>query len=426
MNFKIQIIIIGLLGFSKVYAQQPIPAKPQAKDILVTGAEIHIGNGKVITKGDVYIKNGKLEYVGPHYTGATTGVKMVKADGKKVYPGFIAMNSILGLTEVEAIRATRDANEVGDNNANARSIIAYNTDSRVTPTVRSNGVLLAQIVPQGGIIQGSSSVVNLDAWNWEDAAYSLDEGLHLSWPSMTFYRAWWAPPIEKQKEELANNLESIEKEFAFSKTYAESANPEYNLRMEAMKGLWTGKKKLYIHANGAKEIMTGVNFALSKGLSPVIIGGQEAMRVSDFLAKNKVPVVINAVHQLPAHEDDDVDQPYKNAAQLVKAGVLTAITIEGFWNQRNIPFQAGTAAAYGLGFEEALKLITLNAATILGIQNTTGTVEIGKDANILICEGNPLDMNSQIKQAFIQGRELDLNSIQTQLYKRYAEKYGIK
>lgn len=424
------IILIGNLGAS---AQNPTPAKPQSKSILINDVTVHDGTGDVFTNASVGLKDGKIVYLS-YMRGNQDGLQwdtVIEAKGKHIYPGLIALNTFLGLSEIEAIRATNDYAEVGGNNPSARALIAYNTDSKVTPTVRSNGVLLAQITPQGGLISGSSSIVNLDAWNWEDASYKADEGIHLNWPSMRIYFGNGAEQEEyekKQKERIHKEIESIETLFADAYAYQLTANPlNKNLHLEAMRGLFNGTKKLYIHADYVKEIIAAINLCNKFKLKFVLVGGADAGLVLNLLKENQVAVILGKTHSLPNRDDEAIDAPYTLPKKLKDAGILFALSCDGFWQVRNLPFIAGTAAAYGLSKEEALRTITLNAAIITGIDNTVGSIAVGKDATFLVCDGDLLDMKSStINTAYTQGRKIDLNNIQYQLYEKYKMKYNLK
>ncbi|MBS1500925.1 MAG: amidohydrolase family protein, partial [Bacteroidetes bacterium] len=331
----------------------------------------------------------------------------------------------------EGARGTVDDEETGEFNQNVRSIVAYNTDSKVIPTVRSNGILLAQPTPEGGIISGQSSVVQLDAWNWEDAAYKTDIALHMNWPILRATgrrrRAMPGTPEESPEERQQKELEAINSLFTEAKAYAEAKPAVINLRFEAMKGLFNGSKKLFVNANGAKEIVQAVNFGKKLGIPVVIVGGKESYLVTDVLKSNNVPVIITETQTLPYREDDDVYLPYKLPKILQDAGVTYGLTGIGFWRQRNLPFEAGEAVGYGLTKEQALSMITMNNAKILGIDKTTGTLEVGKDANLFISKGDALDMITiDVQKAFIQGRDINLDNLHKQLYRKFAAKYGIK
>lgn len=433
MNFKTNLCCGAaalLLVLSRAVMAQPtiIPAPPQEQPVLITGATVHVGNGEVIENGAVLFEAGKITAVGPAASVNGSGAAVIDAAGKHVYPGFIACHSIMGLAEIEAVRATRDFNETGSLNPNVRAIVAYEADSYVPPTVRSNGVLLAQVVPQGGVISGTSSVVMLDAWTWEDAAYKTDGGLWVNWPATSVDPAAKAEEREKQRKQVEKNLAALKDFFLQAKAYGELPQPEVkNLRFEAVTGIFTGEKQLFIRAARARDILAAVNWCRSVNVRPVIYGGDEAHLVADFLKENNVPVILGDTHALPSREDDPVDLPYRRAALLKEAGVQFCVSTWGYWQLRNLPFMAGTTAAYGLTREEALTAITLEPARILGIDTGTGSLETGKDATLFISAGDALDMRTNnVEAAFIRGRKIDLDNKQKQLYRKYMGKYGLE
>ncbi|MCW3083426.1 MAG: amidohydrolase family protein [Bacteroidetes bacterium] len=398
----------------------------------------HIGNDSVIQNSMIGIKDGKIVEVVDASKAQVTGTydEKIDATGKQIYPGFIAPNSTLGLTEIDAVRATNDFHEVGTTLPNVRSLIAYNTDSKIIPTVRTNGILLAQITPRGGLISGTSSVVVLDGWNWEDAAYKIDDGIHVNWPRIQSRKYLdedniYPGPYEKNKD-YTKQTNDLQKLFADAKAYNETdVKEEKNLRFESMKGLFTGEQTLYLHVNNVKEIIEAVNFAKTNMIKKVVIvGGRDSWMVTDLLKENNVAVMVSRLHDLPEHPEDDVDLTYKLPYLLQKAGVMYCLNNEGdmeAMGTRNLPFLAGTAAAYGLTKEQALRSITLNTAKILGIDKTTGSIEVGKDANIFISTGDALDMRTNnVTQAFVKGVSIDLNNDQKELYEKYKKKYGLK
>ena len=434
-NFKMIKNILSttafLLSAMLAFGQATIsPAPAQSKPVIITGATIHIGNGQVISKGYLAFDKGKITAIGEGAAPNIAGAEVIDATGKQLYPGFICPVTTLGLIETEeGARGTVDDYETGDINANVRSIIAYNTDSKVIPTVRSNGILLAQPTPSGGLISGQSSVVQLDAWNWEDAAYKKDIAIHINWPVLEppRRRRGQAAPSESAEERFQKELDDIYSLFTQAKAYAETKPAVINLRFEAMKGLYDGSKKLFVNTDGAKEIALAVNFGKRLGISVVIVGGRESYLVTDLLKNNNVPVILRETQTLPTREDDDVYLPYKLPKLLQDAGVLYGLTGVGFWRQRNLPFEAGQAVGHGLTKEQALSMITLNNARILGIDKTTGTLEVGKDANLFISAGDALDMITiDVQKAFIQGRDINLDNLHKQLYRKFAAKYGVK
>ena len=419
------------LMIGNLWAQAPSPAPAQKMPILVQGGTIHVGNGQIIEKGDIRIENGKVTYIGASQQVSTTDAEVINANGKHVYPGIILLNTVLGLTEIDAVRATVDEQEVGQLNPHVRSIIAYNTDSELIPVTRSNGILLAQITPQGGLVSGTSSVVHLDAWNWEDAAYKTDEGLHINWISMfqrpNFFAGETTVKKNERRKEALQQADALFKE-ALGYTKISNPNP-INARFEAMKGLYNGSKKLYIHTDNAREIMEAVKFAQDNQVKNiVVVGGYESYMITDFLKNNNISVILNHTFNLPVRTDDDVDLPYKLPSLLQKAGVKFAIGYEGTHSRaRNLPFAAGLAAGHGLSKEEALTSITLSAAQILGIADRAGSLEQGKDGTLIISEGDVLDMRtSKVTHALIQGRKINLDDRHKRLYQKFKNKYDNK
>lgn len=435
---KIFAILCSLATVSLALAQDDVyPAKPYKGLTFITNGTVHVGNGQVLENATIKINNGKIEQVGQNIAIPSGDVKVFDVKGKQVYPGLILSNSQIGLIEISSVRATSDGSEIGELNPNIRSIVAYNTDSKIINTLKSNGILLANIIPEGGNLTGSSSVVQFDAWNWEDAAYKLDNGIHYNMPTLLnrpnrFGGDFFGPNRGDQGDPVKRALESIENVkdfFRQAKAYlSQEKHDNTNLKFEAVRGLFEKKQKFFVHCDLVKEILVAVDFAKEFGFDIVLVGASEGWQVADLIKQNNMSVILSQAHSLPTTMDDDVDQPYRAAAFMQKAGVLYAINDDDASARgRNLPFNAGTYAAYGISKEEALTAITLNAAKILGVADRTGSIEVGKDANIVVSEGDILDMKSSIiTHAFIQGRQLDLTDKHKQLLERYKLKYGIK
>lgn len=436
---KIFNIIVSILLVGVVKAQDDVyPTPPQQGVFFITNATIHIGNGQVINNGSIKINNGKIEQVGTNVSIAS-GDKVIDVKGKQVYPGLILPETDLGLKEISnAVRGSNDYNELGEWNSNIRSIVAYNTDSKIIGTLRANGILLANVTPSGSLIAGSSSVVQLDAWNWEDALYKADDAMNFYMPSLLARRggrfgfggfAGAGQPQRDPEKEALDKIEEVKKFLREAKGYIqEGAHSETNIKFEGVRPLFEKKQKLFIHCNQVKQMLVAIDFVKEFGIDVVIVGGSDSWQIADLLKQNNVAVILGREHDLPTLEDDDIDQPFKTPAALQKAGVLFALNDDfDETRYRNLSFNAGTAVTYGLTKEEALQAITLNSAKILGIDDLTGSIEVGKDANIVVSEGDILDMRTSIiTDAFIQGRKVSLENKQTQLYERYKYKYGIK
>lgn len=423
-----KLFLLAALAFSlNAAAIVPEPAADQSEPIAIVGAIAHVGDGSIIADAVITFDQGVITAIGSRDDNIDiSGHRIIDMTGQHLYPGLVLPNTTLGLEEVSASRATLDYVEEGDINASVRSAIAYNTDSEVIPTVRFNGILTAQVTPQGGLLSGSSSVMNLDGWNWEDAALDLDGGMHLYWPT---YKVRRRNPDTRAFETVDNpdyegQVQILRQLFQSAQTY--NGEP-LNLNLQAMQPLFRGVSKLYLHADGAKEIISAVGFARSFPIPDlVIVGAAEAIKVKDLLLAEDIPVIYDTVHTLPDMPWYDIDAPFKMPFLLHEAGLKVGLSNSqsDLQSQRNLPFFAGTAAAYGLDPEVALSLITQNNADIMGIGDRVGTLEIGHDATLFISIGDALDMRtSQIIQAFIQGRDIDLLGTQQELYQRFDNKY---
>ncbi len=431
---KILILFLVLLNV-KLYAQVPEPVNDQTKPVLIYNAFIHIGDGNTIQNGFVSFDNGKITDVSSEdldlESGTYNNFLKINANGSHLYPGLILPNSKVGLEDISAVRATVDHTELGELNSNIRSLIAFNTDSEVISTFRYNGILLSQVVPDGSFVTGNSSIMMMEGWNWEDAAYKIDDGMHVKWPRKTYPPSRWSGQTSfRDNPNYKLSVDMINKFLIDSRSYFNlngDKNKEVNLKLEAMVDVFNGKKKIYLHVGSREQIIESVQMFQKHGINDlVLVGANDALYAIDFILENDLPVLLNNLHRVPSRNHEDVDLPYKLPYLLHKEGVLVGLTASGsLHSQRNLPFLAGTAAGYGLGKEEALKLITSNNAKILGIDNVTGTIKVGKDANIIVSKGDILDMKSSIiEYAFITGRMVNLDGKQQILYDRFKRKYS--
>jgi imidazolonepropionase-like amidohydrolase len=414
--------VLLVLSCASVWAQN--------NGVLFTGGTIHTGTGIVIENAVMGIRAGKIEFVGDGKVikyDRKAYAEQIDFSGQHLYPGLIAMNSSIGLREIDAVRATLDYNEVGDLNPHIRSLPAFNTDSRIIPTVRSNGVLTVQACPTGGTISGSSSVFHLNGWNWEDALVQADDGIHLFWPEhplakLTKDSSKTNRTLRKQTEIIDLMLEAA--------AYGKGERKERNLKLQALQGLFSGNQRLYVHCHRARGIADAVIMLHEAGIQKiVVVGAEEAALVAGLLRKFGVPVVLPRVHRLPDFEDDAVDAPFSLPAVLRDSGLTVALTYDGemeAMGTRNLAFTAGTAAAYGCGKEDALKMISLNPAKILGIDERTGSIEPGKAADFFVSTGDALDpISCTIVKIYIDGIGVSLSNHQSELNKKYREKYKL-
>ena len=414
--FISQLLIIG----------QQTPGSVQHESVLIENAVIHIGDGSIIEKGYVGFQDGRIKYVGETKP-KNKYEKSINTNGSHLYPGLIALNSTLGLAEIDAVRATRDYDEIGPFLPHISSSIAYNAESKVVESMRMNGVLIAQTTPRGGVISGKSSIMQLDAWNWEDALIVKNVGIHLNWPSPYISKRFSSGErtIEKNKNYI-KKVKEIKDFFTSSKSYLPNPDP-INLEYEAMRNLFNGNEIIFLHANSSKQIQDGIVFLSSLKIQKIVlVGGIYSFKQIDLLIKNKIPVVLKHPHNLPSLIDEDPKIRFRNAKKLIDAGLLVSIDVSGDMermNSRNLPFYAGSFSAYGVEKESALSMITLNAAKILGINKNYGSIKLGKSATFFISNGDALDMRTNmLNYAFIDGREVSLASHQTKLWQRYLQK----
>ena len=431
-----KIIFLIAISFNiSLYAQDDIyPAPAQKGTFYIINANIHVGNGTVINNGTIKITDGKIVQVGDNIS--ISNGEAIDVKGGQVYPGLILPETDLGLKEIaNAVRGSNDYQELGEWNPNVQSAVAYNTDSKIINTLKANGILLANIAPTGSLIAGTTSVMQLDAWNWEDALYKRNIGVEFYMPSLINRRNRFGSFGQQQQQQTdpvkegLDKIEEVKKFFREAKAYSEEAtHKETNLKFEALKPLFEKKQKLFVHGEVVKQLLVAVDFVKEFGIDVVIVGGNESWQIANLLKQNNISVILSREFRLPETDDEDVDQPFKTPFMLKQAGVLFALNDDhDEARYRNLAFNAGEAAAYGLSKEEALQAITLDAAKILGIDDRTGSIEVGKDANIVVSKGDILDMRTIIiTAAFIQGRKVSLENKQTQLYNRYMSKYGLK
>jgi hypothetical protein len=425
-------IFIIFVCIAQATAQVPVVAPAQKKTIMLTGGIIHTGTGEVITDGAVVFSGGKISFVGKSADTKLdkAGAEVIDVSGKHVYPGLIFPATSIGLVEIgSGVDVATDNRETGELNPNVRAIVAYNTDSHVIPVLRSNGILLAQIVPVGSLLPGTSSVVQLDAWNWQDAAYKPDNGIQLVWPNKaasTGRRGGSFPVAESGTVTYDKNVEALEEIFTDAAAYAAVEKPkDTNLRLEALRGLFDGSKIMFISAGDPKGMMAAVSFGKRHGVKKMVLTGadESTWLIKDFLKENNIPLLLADPLSVPKYDYSDTKMPFRLAAMFTKEGILVGLTYSK-QAYGNLPFAAGQTVAYGLTKEEALQTVTLNSAKILGIDDRTGSLEAGKDANIVVSTGDLLDMSTNnVEYAFITGRNISLDNKHKQLNRRFRAKY---
>ncbi|MEZ6060443.1 MAG: amidohydrolase family protein [Planctomycetaceae bacterium] len=414
------VCLLSLSLFSVASASDEIPGAPQRRPIALVNVTIHTVSGPIIENGTLVFSKGMITDVGRDVSPPEKS-RIIDLGGRHVYPGLIEAHSQIGLTEIAAVRATRDTSETGSFNPNVKAHVSVNPDSEVIPVTRANGVLIALSAPSGGRISGQASVMQLDGWTFEDMTLKPSAAMIVHWPS---------PPRSGPNEQLKELRRFFDDARAYEAARLANSGPNgqaFDIRLESLLPVLHQEVPLMAHAGDAREIQTAVAFAAEQNVKLIIFGGHDALACAELLTQYQVPVVIDSVHRTPARRHEDYDAPYSLAARLKDAGIAFCISgseRESTWNTRNLPYHAATAAAYGLDRDEALKAVTLYPARILGIDDRVGSLEVGKDATLIVTNGDPLETETEISRAWIRGRRVDLGSRHKSLYEKYSRKYA--
>jgi imidazolonepropionase-like amidohydrolase len=412
-------------------ASPEVPGQAAGHPVALVGGTIHPVDGPVIERGTLLLHQGKIVAVGVDVP-LPNGTEQIDVAGKHLYPGMIESLTNLGLTEIDSIRATQDRQETGQINPNVRAQVAFNPDSELIPVARANGVLAVVCAPAGGLISGTSALMQLDGWTWEDMTVKPAAGLHLEWPRSMPSVDWFSGTTSAVDEGARTAaLAAIKQAFADARAYraARQAAPAageapFDARWEAMLPVLEGQTPLVVQADDLRQIQSALAFAAAEKVRLILYGGYDAVLAADVLKRHDVPVVVAGVHRLPQRRSDPYDDPYTLPARLHAAGVRFCISgADDAWNVRNLPYHAATAAAYGLPPDVALRAITLAPAEIFGVADRLGSLTAGKDATFVVADGDLLEVATRVERAYIQGRPVDLSSRQTRLWEKYKEKY---
>jgi imidazolonepropionase-like amidohydrolase len=422
-------LLLAALLLAPAGAQDLTPkAPPQTRAIAIEHATLHPIDGADIAPGTILFAAGRIIALGPDGSVAVPDdAERIDGTGLHVHPGLIAPMTQIGLIEIGQVRATVDHSETGEVTPEARAAIAINPDSAVIPVTRSNGVLLAGVFPRGGLVAGRPAVIQLEGWTWEEMALRTEAGVVVTWPGTPLLPDAKEDVRKKGIEEAAARRARLDAEFAQARAAlaARRADPRapLDLRQQALAPVLAGEQPLFVVADRAEEIDASVQWAIARGMRPVVVGGREADRCLTLLRHHDVPVVVGGVHRLPRQDDSAVDEPFRLPAILHEAGVRFCLAnAEEFYNARNLPYEAATAVAHGLPREAALRAITLAAAEILGVADRVGSLAPGKDATLFAGTGDPLEITTETRFAFVQGRRIDLRNKQTELYEKYRRR----
>jgi imidazolonepropionase-like amidohydrolase len=416
----------GLMSFNSAAQSNEAYAIRNARIVTVSGA--------VIEKGTVVISNGKIAALGASVS-VPSGAKVIDGSGLSVYPGLIDSGTTLGLQEISSVAGGQDTSEIGDNNANVHVNVAINASSTHIPVTRVNGITTALTAPQGGQIAGQSALINLAGWNWKEMTLKTPVAMHINWPGGRggggggfggFQNQRSIPEIRREQDRQIENLKKVLLE---AKAYGEAKDArakdsslpklDIDLKKEALIPVLRGQIPVVVEVELARDIKKAVEFADEMKLKIIISGGVEAHKVADLLKAKNIPVIVGPILRFPVNEDDPYDAPFTNASLLAKAGVKIAFQTGDSAYSRNLPYHAGMAAAFGLPKEEALKALTIYPAEIWGVADKLGSIEQGKVANLIVTDGDPLEILTQVKYLFIAGHQVPLTSRHTELYDKY-------
>ncbi|HSB10307.1 MAG TPA: amidohydrolase family protein [Blastocatellia bacterium] len=400
----------------------------------IRNARIVTVTGPVIENGTVVISGGRIAAVGADAS-VPSGAKVIDGRGLSVYPGMIDADSEIGLTEIGSVAGSVDTNEIGDNNANIRVEVAIRPDSSHIAVTRVNGITTALTAPRGGLIAGQSAMLNLDGWTPREMVLKSPVAMHINWPGAGGGRGFGGEfggqqrsPSEARREQ-ERQIENLRKILRDATAYGDAKDArakdpslpkqDVDLKLEALIPVVRGQMPVVINVNLERDIKGVIAFVGEMKLKAIISGGVEAYKVADQLKAKNIPVIVGPVYRVPVKEDDPYDAPFTNAGILAKAGVKIAFQTNDSAYSRNLPYHAGRAAAFGLPKDEALRAVTINPAEIFGVADKIGSVEKGKIANLIVTDGDPLEIRTQIRHVFINGHAIALTSRHTELYEKF-------
>jgi imidazolonepropionase-like amidohydrolase len=406
-----------------------------AQPVLLRGATIHPVSGPDVPNGSLLIRDGKIAAVGATVA-APPDAKVVDVSGKHVYPSLFPPVTSLGLVEISAVRSTVDTTELGEINPQARADFAMNFDSELLPVARSAGILIAGVAPSGGIVSGSAAAMKLDAWTREDATLRAPAAIMVVWPDLAIDRspdARLSPRLQEKRRDEA--LRKLDDAFADARAYAlargqegKAGIPRHDAdpRWEALAPAAEGKLPILVRANSVAQIRAALAWGKKQNLKITLVGGAEAGRIASEIAASGTPIILDAVMDLPVRTDDPYDARFAAAGVLARAGAAVAFNDGAGTSEaatvRNLVQQAAMAVAFGFPRDKAVEAMTLTPAKILGVDGRVGSLEAGKDATLIVTDGDVLDLRSHVVAAYLDGRSLDLTDKQKRLYERYRNR----
>lgn len=397
--------------------------KPRNGKFLLQNATIVTVTKGTIENGSVLIDNGKITGVGKNL--AAGDAEIIDCTGQFIYPGLFDGGSRLGLVEVNSVAETQDFAEIGQVTPNMQALVAVNPNSVAIPVTRVSGVTTTLTTPSGGLFPGTAALINLNGYT-PDQMYAGFKGVVLNFPSSARRSTWDRrsdEDIKKEADAAQKNLNEIwTKAETFYKLQQAKAELQYYPEMEQLAKVISGELPLLVEVNAATDILSAIDWIKSKNVKAILTGVAEGWRVADKIAAANLSVITGPMLSIPTRQSDRFDAAYANPSKMAKAGVKVVIRTNDAENVRNLPFNAGFAAAYGMGKEEALKAVTINAAEVFGVADRMGSIEEGKDATLLVATGDPFETKTQIRHVFIDGYRVPMSNRHIKLYQEFLER----
>jgi imidazolonepropionase-like amidohydrolase len=407
----------------------------------IKGGKVFTLAGAAIENGTVLIRDGKIAAVGAGIA-IPADAQVIDASGLEVYPGMFDPITQMGLNEVSAVSATLDVSELGDYNPELVAATAVNPASAHIPITRANGITEVIAAPgttgfdlqSGGLIAGQASAFNMAGWTMDEMQINRSVAMVINWPSIqtrSFDFATFSikeKPYADVKKEYDKSVNALgdwmdrARHYAQAKEKGSPALYERDLKLEALVPVVQGKLPVLVIADEARDIRNAVDFCTKQNLRMILGSGAEAWKLKELLKDKKIPVVLAPTNRLPEQIDTPYDKPYTEPSELFAAGIPIAFSSFGTSFSRRLPQYAGTAVAYGLPHDEALKAVMLNAAQIFGLADQLGTLEPGKIANIIVTNGDPLELQTQVRYLFIKGQLTSTDNKHRELYEQYRKR----
>jgi imidazolonepropionase-like amidohydrolase len=411
---------IPLLSFAQIEGEV---IKPRGGKFLLQNATVITVTQDTLKQGSVLISGGKIDGIGTDLQ--DPGATVIDCVGLFIFPGMIDAGNRLGLVEVNSVAETQDFMEIGSVSPHMEALSAINPNSVAIPVTRVSGVTTTLALPSGGFFPGTSALINLNGYT-PDQMYTGFKGVVLNFPSSARSGNWDKRTEDVVKKENEKEMEKVNQIWEKAKTYhtliSAEAELEYYPEMRQLAKVISGEITLLLEVNTAEDIEKALSWLEDKDIKVILTGVAEGWRVADKIAKAKIPVITGPVLSLPTRQSDRYDTPYSNPGKMLQAGIQVALRTNDAENVRNLPFNAGFAAAYGMGKEEALRAVTIVPAQILGVDDILGSIEVGKSATLFVSDGDPFETKTQIKHVFIDGYQIPMSNRHIRLYQEFLER----